>query len=187
LALVRVVRNAQRLVDGIRWLAPVHRWTTAVTVLFFAGLLAWLIAIGLGLTSARQAPGEVVLAAYEAAQERRADDFGELLDRRGRAEFARLSPTEIEALFDRLTFDGTTTTFTFLGLRNYGKSAVAGVLQETTTREAHVRVEVLLQEGRFWRIEWPIGEAEWVESVLRFDPYYIPPSGLVTPTPGPAS
>lgn len=175
-----------RLIDGIKWLAPIHRWTAAVAIAFFAVTAIWAIAVGLGLTEIRKAPSEVIVAAYEAAQEGRVDDFADLLDRRGQDEFALFSPEEINALFSRLTYGGTTTEFSFLGLRNYGKSAVAGLLQETTEPAAYVRVEVLFKEGRFWKIEWPLGESEWVESILRFDPHYIPPSGLVTPTPSPA-
>jgi hypothetical protein len=175
----------RKVINGIMWLTPIHRWTSAVTIAFLAGTALWAIAVGLGLTTVSLGPSEAMLAAYEAAQERRVDDFGDYLDKTGRVAFAQFSPEETEALFDRLTYDGTTTMFSVLGLRNYGKSAVAGILQETTEPAAYVRVEVLHREGRFWRIEWPIGESKWVESVKRFDPYYIPPAALRTPTPSP--
>jgi hypothetical protein len=174
---------SQQIIAGIKWITPIHRWTSVVTIAFFAGTALWAIAVGLGLTTIRQGPSEALMAAYVAAQERNVDDFRDYLDEPGRAAFAQFSPEEVEALFDRLSYDGTTTTFSVLGLRNYGKFAVAGILQETSEPAAHVRVEVLHHEGRFWKMEWPIGESQWVESVERFDPYYIAPAALRTPTP----
>ena len=163
----------QRLIDGIKWLAPIHRWTSVVTIAFFSLTVAYVIAIGLGITTVRQAPGEALVAIYEAAQDRRLDDFQELLDYNGKAEFAKLTPAEAEAVLSELTNDFTTINVSFLGIKNYGHNAVAGVLRELDVGYATTSVEVLVKEGRFWHVEWPLGVARWNPSNKRFDPYFI--------------
>lgn len=158
----------------IRWFAPIQRWTSAVTVAFFAGTVFWTVAVGLGLTGIAKAPGDVVVAMYQAAQDGEPEEVRKYLTSEGKKQFDLLTPDEELALLGVLSRDSTTVLLTALGVRNYGKSAVTGLLQGMSDSQTDLRIEVLEREGRFWRIEWPIGVADWYESVRRFDPLAAP-------------
>jgi hypothetical protein len=158
-----------RLVDGLRWISQVQRWTS--TVLVGLGLLTvgWVLAVLFGITTISRSPGEVIIAFYDAVQERRFDEATEFLSNAAQAELAALSPEEYDALMRDLTHNFTSTELEFLGVQNFGKVAVSGVLQDQPPHTYDLRVEVLVKEGRHWRIEWPLGVANWLESVQRFD------------------
>jgi len=128
--------------------------------------------LGLGLTNVAMAPSEVVVAMYQAAQDNDPAEVRRLLSDDAKEQFDLLSPTAEAELLDMLSNGGTTTVLTSLGVRNYGKHSVTGLIQEMTNGLSDLRVEVLVREGRFWRVEWPLGVADWFESVRRFDPYF---------------
>jgi hypothetical protein len=157
---------------GIRWFAPIHRWTGAVTVAFIGVTLLWIMALGLGLTELAKAPGEVVNAMYQAAQDERPDEVRSYLTKDAKKQFDLLTPDEETALMGLLSAGSTTIALNPLGVRNYGKSAVTGLIQDMSDGQSDLRIEVLAREGRHWRVEWPVGVADWFESVRRFDPYY---------------
>lgn len=158
--------------NGIRWFVPIHRWTTAITLVLFAGTLFWVIGLGLGLTHTARAPGEVAVAMYQAAQDGNHNEVRKYLSANAKEQFDLLTPSEVSGLLNLLSRDSTTTVLSSLGVRNFGRSAVTGFIQEMSDGLSELRVEVLVREGRFWRVEWPIGVADWFESVRRFDPYY---------------
>ncbi len=159
-----------RLVDGVRWISAIHRWTTAVAIGLGLLTVGWIAAVLLGITAVSLSPGEVIIAFYEAVQERRFDEATEFLSDAARVELAALSPEEHDTLMRELTHDFTSTELDFLGVQNFGQHAVAGVLQDVEAGSFDLRVEVLVKEGRHWRIEWPLGVADWFDSVARFDP-----------------
>ncbi len=160
--------------NGFRWFAPIHRWTTAATLMFFAGTLLWVVALGFGLTNIARAPGEVVILMYQAAQDGQSREVRKYLSDDAKEHFDRLSPDAESALLNQLSRDSSTKLLTALGVRNYGRNAVTGLIQEMTSGQSDLRIEILVRQGRFWRVEWPIGVASWVESVKRFDPDYQP-------------
>jgi hypothetical protein len=162
----------KKLWNGIRWFAPIHRWTAAITLAFIGGTLLWIMALGLGLTHVARAPGEVAVAMYQAAQDGQPSEVRKYLSDDAKEQFDLLRSDETTALLDLLSRESTTTVLSSLGVRNYGRSAVTGLIQEMSDGLSELRVEVLVREGRFWRVEWPIGDADWFESVRRFDPYY---------------
>jgi hypothetical protein len=166
---MRVVR---KVIDAILWIRPIHRWTTVFTIAFFGGALLWLIAVAAGLTDVASSPNEVVIRLYEAAQESRADDLRETLSSAAKTEFDRLSPADAQALMDRLSNDHLAGNYESLGIRNYGTHAVVGITMDSPAQYSHLRVEVLVREGGRWRVEWPVGEAQWAEANRRFDPNY---------------
>lgn len=162
----------RQLWNGIRWFAPIQRWTTAVTIAFFGGTLLWFIALGLGITNVALAPGEVVVAMYQAAQDGQPDEVRNYLTNDAQNQFDLLTADEEAALMGMLSHESTTTTLTALGVRNYGKNSVTGLIQDMSNGQSDLRIEVLKREGRHWRVEWPVGVADWFESVRRFDPYF---------------
>ena len=159
-----------RVVDGVRWISAIHRWTTAVAIGLGLLTVGWVIAVLFGVTAISVSPGEVIIAFYDAVQERRFDDATEFLSDAAKAELAMLPPDEFDALMRELTHDFTSSELEFLGVQDFGRNAVAGVLQDMPDGTVDLRVEVLVKEGRHWRIEWPLGVANWTESVERFDP-----------------
>jgi hypothetical protein len=175
------VTPLKKLWLGIRWFAPIQRWTTAVTIAFFGGALLWFIALGLGLTNLALAPGEVVVVMYQAAQDGQPEEVRNYLTKDAKKQFDQLTADEEAALMDMLSHGSTTIALQALGLRNYGKNSVTGLIQDMSNGQSDLRVEVLAREGRHWRVEWPIGVADWFEAVRRFDPYYE----LFTPTTDP--
>lgn len=159
-----------QVIKGLRWISEIQRWTTAVAIGLGLVTVGWVIALLFGLTAVTLAPGEVIIAFYDAVQERRFDEATEFLSNAAREELAALSTEEYDALMVELTHDFTSTELNFIGVQNFGKYAVAGVLQDLPPHTVDLRVEVLVKEGRHWRIEWPLGVANWFESVERFDP-----------------
>lgn len=162
----------RRMVGWITWFAPIHRWTTAVTVVFFAGALVSIFAVVFGFTEVAKAPQDVVIETYSAAQQRNVDEVRRFLAEPAKVSFDAMPQEEIDELLSRLTNGFTTSNLEFLGVRNYGSHAVVGIMQDFTHDFTTLRVEVLVRENGRWRIEWPLGEAEWAEANLRFDPYY---------------
>ncbi|MDA1190013.1 MAG: hypothetical protein O2854_10135 [Chloroflexi bacterium] len=164
------MKYLERLMNGVRWITPIERWTAGVAVGLGVLTVGWIIAVLFGLTSISLSPGEVVIAFYDAVQERRFDDATEFLSDAAKTELAALSVDEYDTLMRDLTHDFTSSELDFLGVQNFGRNAVAGVLQDMQPDTVELRVEVLVKEGRHWRIEWPLGVANWTESVDRFDP-----------------
>ncbi len=162
----------KRIWNGVRWFAPIQRWTTAVTIAFFGGTLLWFVALGLGLTNVALAPGEVVVAMYQAAQDGQPEEVRNYLSTDAKKQFDLLTAEEEAALMDMLSRGSTTISLQALGVRNYGKNAVTGLIQDMSNGQSDLRIEVLKREGRYWRVEWPVGVADWFESVRRFDPYF---------------
>jgi hypothetical protein len=158
------------LMAVVRWISPVQRWTTAVAAGLGLLTTGWVIAVLFGVTTVSVSPGEVIIEFYDAIQERRFEDATEFLSDAARAELAALSPSEFDKLMSELSHDFTSTELDFLGVQNFGRNAVAGVLQDIPGGTLELRVEVLVKEGRHWRIEWPLGVANWMESVERLDP-----------------
>jgi hypothetical protein len=145
-----------------------------VTVAFIAGTVFWTIAVGLGLTDIAKAPGDVVIAMYQAAQDSNPEEVRKYLTNEGKKQFDLLTSDEESALLSMLSRDSMTVLLSALGVRNYGRSAVTGLMQDMSNSQSDLRVEVLEREGRFWRVEWPIGVADWHDSVRRFDPLAAP-------------
>ena len=164
----------KKLCSGLRWFAPIHRWTAAVTIALAGGTFFGVVAVGLGLTDVARAPSEVVVAMYQAAQDGQPEVVRKFLSDDARERFDRLPPEDETALINLLSKDSTTVALTSIGVRNYGKNAVTGLIQDMSSGLSDLRVEVLAREGRYWRVEWPVGVAEFSESVQRFDPYYVP-------------
>ena len=169
---------ARKFFAGVTWFVPIHRWTTAVTVLFAAGTLVWIVAIATGLTNVAKSPQDVVIDVYRAAQQRNGDDVRGFLAESARAEYDALTPEQVEALMARLSNGFTTTELEFLGVRNYGSHAVVGVMQDFIDDFSTLRVEILVKESNRWRLEWPLGEIHWAEANQRFDPYYRPAASI---------
>jgi hypothetical protein len=168
------MKPLKKLWSGIRWFAPIQRWTSAVTAAFITGSVFWTVAVGLGLTDVAKAPGDVVVEMYQAAQDGQPEEVRKYLTNEGKKQFDLLAPDEEAALLSMLSRGSTTILLTPLGVRNYGKSAVTGLMQDMDGSQTDLRIEVLEREGRFWRVEWPIGVADWYESVRRFDPLAAP-------------
>ena len=164
------MRYARRLVDGVRWISAIQRWTTAVALALGVGTVGWVLAVLLGITSVSHAPGQVVILFYEAVQERRFDDATEHLSVDAKAKLAALAPDDYDTLMRELSHDFTSSDLEPLGVQNFGQVAVAGVLQDQPPDRFDLRVEILVKEGRYWRIEWPLGNANWMEAIDRFDP-----------------
>jgi len=162
----------RRIIDGVLWVRPIHRWTTVVTIAFFAGALLWMLAVAFGWADIAKSPNDIVLDLYRAAQERRVEDLRAVLSEPAKSELDRMPQEEVDALMARLSNEHTTTVVEFLGVKNYGSHAVVGITQGFSDGLTRLRVEVLAKEGGRWRVEWPVGEAQWAESNLRFDPYY---------------
>jgi hypothetical protein len=175
------VNPLKQLWSGIRWFAPIQRWTSAVTVVFIVGTVFWTVAVGMGLTDVAKAPGDVVVAMYQAAQDGQPEEVRRFLTDGGKKQFDLLAPSEQAALLSTLSRDSTTILLTALGVRNYGKNAVTGLMQDMSDGQSDLRIEVLINEGRFWRVEWPIGVADWYESVRRFDPRAVPRTPVQDP------
>jgi hypothetical protein len=164
--------------DGILWLTPIHRWTTVVTIAFVAGAFLWVLLVSTGLTDIAKSPNDVVLEVYRAAQDGRAEEVRNYLAEDAKAAFDNLPAEERNALLARLSQGHTTSQVEVLGVRNYGSHAVVGISQDYGVNGSAVRVEVAKKEGRYWRLEWPLGEAKWEESNRRFDPYYRSGGGI---------
>ena len=159
-----------QLLKGLRWISEVQRWTVAVAGGLAILTIGWVIAVFLGITTISQSPGEVVIAFYDAVQERRFDDAMEYLSEAAKTELAALSISEYDELMGELSHNFESTELDYLGVQNFGKTAVTGVLQDVPPDEYDLRVEVLVKEGRYWRIEWPLGVADWFESIEQYDP-----------------
>jgi hypothetical protein len=168
-----------KLWDGIRWLTPIHRWSAAVAIAMGGGTILWIIALTFGITDVAKAPGEVVEAMYQAAQDGQTLQVRKYLTDDAKIQFDLLTPDDKAALLDMLSNGHTTVELSPLGVRNYGKESVTGLIQDLSNGHSDLRIEILTREGRFWRVQWPIGVADWFEANRQFDPYFtvIDPGG----------
>ena len=163
---------AGRIRSAIRWLAAVEHWTAVVLAVLVVAAAGFGIGALLGITPFAKSPRAVVLGFYEAAQRADYAAAREYLSDEARTVVDGLGAGGWEAVVGELTRAGTVTETEFLGLKNYGRNAVAGVLVVFDGVETAVRVDELVRSGARWGIEWPIGTRPWVETVRKYEPSY---------------
>ncbi|MEE8518279.1 MAG: hypothetical protein V3S98_04050 [Dehalococcoidia bacterium] len=155
--------------ESLLWLRPIPHWTLAVTVAVGALTLVLAIGVLLDVTSVRRPPGGVLAEFYMTAQARDYEAARDFLSRDAKAEAAALTPREWEALLDGFTNGATLSEVTVVGVRNFGSHSVAGAVLDFTDTDSKTRVELLVKEGRRWRLEWPIGTRGFQETVKQFE------------------
>ena len=164
--------SASRIRAAARWLSAVEHWTAVVLAVVVVAAVGFGVGALLGITPVAKSPRSVVLAFYEAAQRADYAAAREYLSDDARAVVDGLGAGQWEAVVGELTRRGTITETEFLGLKNYGRNAVAGVLVVYDGVEITVRVDELARSGSRWGIEWPIGTRPWLETVRKYEPLY---------------
>ena len=151
--------------DGLRWLSAIQRWTAAVTIVLALATFGWIVLIVFGLSSVARSPSEVVINFYQSAQDGDFSEAKNMLTTDARVIVNGMTENEWAQILGDLTQGHTIDELIYLGQRNYGKQAIVGVLQDSVDGEAKTRVELLLKQGRHWRIEWPPGTRRFQETV----------------------
>ena len=151
--------------ESLVWLRPIHHWTLAVAVAIGGLALLFAIGVSLDLASVRGPPGWVLTDFYMTAQRREYDAARDFLSADAKEEAAALAIGEWEALLDGFTKGSTLTAVTVAGVRNFGTRAVAGAVLDFAGSDSNTRTELLVKEGRRWRLEWPIGSRSFQATV----------------------
>lgn len=155
--------------EPLIWLRPVHHWTLIAAIVVVAFALVMAIGVVLDLMSVRRSPGAVFNDVYITAQAQKYQAAKDFLSRDAKAEVASFTMLEWHALLDGFTNEMTLRKVTVAGVRNFGSQAVVGGFLDFSDGRSKTLVDLMVKEGRHWRIEWPIGERGFQTTVDRLD------------------